>query len=115
MVLAPTTSDIDLLTALTAVRESTLWGNHRLFDPLLALHNTRPFPVLSINQDAIVLSFVDLVKDADELAETSIRLFPFLRDYHTASAANPDDIDVRSLLAEEMCDNNAIDIVYQFV
>ena len=112
LILAPTNSDIEFLTAMAAVPDSPLCGNFRLYEPLLELYEIQKFRILSINGDAIVVRFVDKVDAFDELVAHVVKLFPFLRDYHTAGAGNRDDVDVSSLLADEIRDDNAIHIIY---
>ncbi len=110
--LVPTVSDIQLISALTAVSKSPLAGNLKLFEPLVDFFEIHPYQFLSINKDAIVLSFVDEIANLDDLVANATRLFPFLREYHTAGAANPEDINVNELLADDVRDDNTIHIIY---
>ena len=112
LVLAPIDSDIKLLTALTAFPGSPLCGNHVFFDALLKLYELQEYRVLSINEDALVLHFVEDIGAPGELAKEAIQLFPFLRDYHTSGAGEPDEIDVAAIVADDIRSENAVHIIY---
>ena len=112
LVLAPTVSDMALLTSMTASQRSPLCGNHQLFDPLAKLYELCEFRVLSVNWDAMVLHFVEEIEHAKAFAEQAMELFPFLSEYHTAGAGKPDEIDVTEMVAEDIRDDNAIHIIY---
>ena len=112
MILAPTDSDVDLLTALAAVDGSPLFENVKFLDSLLGFHKAYPIRLLSINDDALLVTFGEQVANPDQLSMTLVQSFPFLRDYYTAGAGNPDKIDVRAILADEVGDDNAVQIVY---
>ncbi len=112
LILAPTDSDVDLLTALAAVDGSPLFGNVKFLDSLLGFHKAYPFRLLSINDDALVMTFDEQVANPDQLSKTLVQSFPFLRDYYTAGVSNPDEMDVRAILADEVRDDNAVQIVY---
>ena len=111
-VLAPTDADMVLLTALTTVPKSPLFGNHQLFGALVELYQFQKYRILSINKDAIVVQFVEDIKDHIAAAEEAIRLFPFLPEYHTAGAAQPNEIDVNEIVANDIRNENALHIIY---
>ena len=112
VILAPTNSDLTLLTAQTAIPKSPLCGNYQLFQALMDLYKLHSYHVLSISKDAIVARFVEEIEDPHQLAEQAIELFPFLPEYHTAGAGQPDKIDVNEIVADDIRNENAIHIIY---
>ena len=110
--LLPAVSDFELVTAMTAMPGSPLAGNPGFFEALAEFHELHPYRLLSIDKDAIVVTFVDEVRETDTVVSDAMRIFPFLRDYHTAGAGNPDAIDVAALIAEDLRDENSLHIIY---